>query len=191
MLDMHELYWAAGFLEGEGSFTPNAKRNSCQISAPQVEREPLLRLQALMGGNLTLRFEHEKRKGRRSCRWIWRWEMSGKDAAAWMMTLWSLMSAKRRAQIEKAISAWKSVPLHATVKVMKRCRKGHDLSGSDGFMARAKDGPDGFRLRCKVCQRAFRDAWNPVRAAKRREAYAALRQELGAVEATRLRDRRS
>lgn len=46
-----DLAWAAGFLEGEGSFCIRSN-GRWFLGAGQVDREPLERLQALFGGNI-------------------------------------------------------------------------------------------------------------------------------------------
>jgi len=105
-----ELYWAAGFLEGEGSFVaasaacrtrPERKTVTIRLSACQVQIEPLERLQRIFGGYIRS-YPHYKN-------WspLFRWEVSGRRAAALMFTLWSIMSPKRKAQIENAIAKWK------------------------------------------------------------------------------------
>src|SRR5690349_1350424 len=53
-----DLAWAAGFLEGEGSFQRTGrpgKAGSMLVSAPQVNAEPLMRLQTILGGRVGLR----------------------------------------------------------------------------------------------------------------------------------------
>lgn len=51
-ISLVQLGWAAGFLEGEGSFTNGG--SPC-VSAGQVQREPLERLSALFGGRISQR----------------------------------------------------------------------------------------------------------------------------------------
>ncbi len=88
-----DLYWAAGFLEGEGSFL--AHTGCCRVSANQVQRQPLERLAFLFGGSI----RYHKNK-------IWVWRINGTWARGVMMTLFGLMSFKRKGQIRKALSAW-------------------------------------------------------------------------------------
>jgi hypothetical protein len=96
-----DLAWAAGFLEGEGSFgTTNGLSRTPHVTCPQVQREPLERLQQIFGlGHIY------RREGR-----IWTWQQSGQHAAAIMMTIYTLMSPWRQEQIEKALEVWRTRP---------------------------------------------------------------------------------
>lgn len=115
-----DLHWAAGFLEGEGSFG-RGSRHGVYIVAPQVQREPLERLQRLFGG--TLRLDAKRRAGRQP---IFRWRLFGVRAVGLAFTLYGLMSPRRRAQIATAISHWKQGGVAARYR--KFCAKGHALS---------------------------------------------------------------
>jgi hypothetical protein len=93
------ISWAAGFLEGEGSFgywgtTP-------KVVCPQMQREPLERLQRIFGGTIGIRGRQHP---------ISYWWANGTLAISIMMTVYSLMSPKRKKQIEKAIAVWKTKP---------------------------------------------------------------------------------
>ena len=54
-VDERELAWAAGFLDGEGNFSCDLRSNKAKmtIQAAQVEPQPLERLKAVLGGNVT------------------------------------------------------------------------------------------------------------------------------------------
>ena len=105
MIDLKELYWAAGFIEGEGTFGSARGRPpkcgglgawSIQLSANQVSLEPLERLQRMLGGTI---YKYKK---------ISAWVVCARRAFGMMMMFWPLMSQRRRAQIELVISRWKS-----------------------------------------------------------------------------------
>ena len=85
--DSSGLYWVAGFLEGEGCFRPPPK--SACISASQVQLEPLLKLQSICGGSVYLM---KRKKSQLNHQPAWRWNVNGRPAAEWAMTLYSLMS---------------------------------------------------------------------------------------------------
>lgn len=85
------LTWAAGFLEGEGCFY---WRNTEMIAAGQVQKEPLLWLQQMFGGNIAL-----KKNGKNA---IWSWLVCGSRARGIMLTLFPLMSTRRKEQITTA-----------------------------------------------------------------------------------------
>ena len=127
MIDIRELYWAAGFLEGEGWFgykIQHTKSNyfvgTYKINAVQVQREPLERLQRLLGGKIWLiRRQNPKHND------IWSWEQWGVNALGAMYTLYTLMSPKRQDQIKQAIEKWKARPLAARYRT--HCLRGHKL----------------------------------------------------------------
>ncbi len=99
-----DLHWIAGFMEGEGSFMrkkhdANGKLYyATSVSAAQVQHEPLERLQRWLGGHVRLR--PSKIPGRSDC---YHWGVSGSRARGVAMTLFSLMSPKRKKQILVAL----------------------------------------------------------------------------------------
>ena len=97
-----DLHWAAGFIEGEGCF--DKSNGSGRVSVNQVNQEPIDKLLALFGG--AAKYYHKRRgtihKSQPSP--IWNWYASGSRARGIMLTLYSLMSAKRKEQIRNALS---------------------------------------------------------------------------------------
>lgn len=91
-IDLKELYWAAGFMEGEGSFGSRKHRNLRNIhsrcSAYQKQREPLERLQKIFGGKIYT-------DGTRG----FSWNANGTLARGVALTLYSLMGSRRKEQI--------------------------------------------------------------------------------------------
>jgi hypothetical protein len=110
-LKVHDLYWAAGFLEGEGWFGwLSQKKGKPAITCPQVQREPLDRLVRIFGANVYLR-KGQRRIGKYEINGsMWCWQTSGRKAAAIMMTLYCLMSPKRQKQIHSTLEKWKANP---------------------------------------------------------------------------------
>lgn len=93
---MTQLGWAAGFMEGEGTFNVNhsslGRMASSKCSATQKQREPLERLEAMFGGSVRP-FKAN----------YWRWTVYGARARGVMFTLFSMMSPRRREQIKVAL----------------------------------------------------------------------------------------
>lgn len=108
-----DLEWSAGFLEGEGSFIES--NSACRVTAPQMQRAPLERLHGLFGGSLTQRRDTH----------LHVWQLSGVAAAGLMMTLYGLMSPRRRGQIFTALSRWRRAGVHHRFRYT--CRLGHPL----------------------------------------------------------------
>jgi hypothetical protein len=91
---LRDLAWAAGFLEGEGTF--HHTKNSQVVKAPQKQREPLEKLQAIFGGSIRLlRFGDNPN--------IFLWSVSGTRARGVMTTLFVFMSPARKEQIRAAL----------------------------------------------------------------------------------------
>lgn len=86
-----DLEWAAGFLEGEGSFIKAA--GTQRVSAFQNSLEPLLKLKSFFGGTIS-----PQRVGNQ-------WQIAGARARGVMMTLFSLLSERRKVQIRGALGA--------------------------------------------------------------------------------------
>ena len=93
-----DLYWIAGFLEGEGGFRKGGNSKYSQtVYASQVQKEPLERLQKFLGGSL----KPQGKRGTHSSHW--RWNAYGNRARGIMMTLYTLMSPRRQEQIKQAL----------------------------------------------------------------------------------------
>lgn len=95
---MADLAWAAGFLEGEGNFGVNHRklgRSASQVvRATQKNLEPLYRLQRFLGGAV----KPLRQDG------YGEWRTYGVRARGIMMTLYSFLSAKKRADIQFALN---------------------------------------------------------------------------------------
>lgn len=97
---VRDLAWAAGFIDGEGSFLWNG--SSEMISVPQKDKELLVKLQTLFGGGLTAR---PTKYGYR----MNVWQVYGARARGVAMTLYSFMSDRRKAQIGQMLAAERMV----------------------------------------------------------------------------------
>ena len=91
---VRDIHWAAGFIEGEGCFGPTG----CLI-ASQVQKEPLEKLQRWFGGRLGLHAP-PSHKGNP----FWTWGVHGARARGVGMTLYQLLSPKRREQFKKMVA---------------------------------------------------------------------------------------
>jgi hypothetical protein len=123
MITTKDIAWAAGFLEGEGCFRINFKKSSPgyrgpRVTANQVQKEPLERLQKIFGGHINLvKFRTYKNP-------IWDWQINGANAIGVMLTIFDFMSPKRKARIKEVIAAWKDGrALYGPAK--KECAQGH------------------------------------------------------------------
>ena len=88
---IRDIAWAAGFIEGEGHF-----RSRSQVTAVQVDVEPLNRLVALFGGSIV---PHTRAGNKHGWQASWTWRASGARARGIALTLYPLLSARRQTQI--------------------------------------------------------------------------------------------
>ena len=134
------LAWAAGFLEGEGSFV--ASGSSMTVCAVQVQREPLTRLEALFGG--TLRCYVNKRGTA-----VHRWTLHGAHAVALSFTLYTFMSPRRREQIRQMVAAWKLRPGRNN-RLKTQCPRGHAYTPENTYrMGKSRS------RGCRECYRTY------------------------------------
>ena len=148
-----DLYWVAGFLEGEGYFYASPKHHGAiQVGACQVQREPLDRLAGFLGGRFHRKLYEPKARDQ------WAWTLGGSSAVGLMQTVYALMSPKRQEQIRKALGTWRTWGVNNKHKHL--CKRGHLLSG-DNLMSH----PLG-RRRCRACARV---KWAEFASRKRRE----------------------
>lgn len=87
-----DLAWAAGFLEGEGSFL---YQGTAVVKTCQKQKQPLHKLKSLFGGNIWV--DH-KNQGRSS-----EWSVHGKRARGVALTLYGLLSDRRQWQVRKML----------------------------------------------------------------------------------------
>src|SRR5262245_32700072 len=108
-----DIAWAAGFLEGEGTFQI---ARAILVSACQIQRQPLERLQELFGGAIRERLTP---KGKL----IHYWQVYSQMAASIMMTIYPLMSPNRQKQIRIALENWRKRQIAQQQKTA--CPRGH------------------------------------------------------------------
>lgn len=147
MISPIDLAWAAGFLEGEGTFAFGQRlkdgrpdQGSAHVAACQVQREPLERLHRLFGGNDPVEY-HWLGPSKTKSAWFWR--VYGIRAVGTMMTIYRFMSPQRRARIRLALDRWRSAP--GQHKKWSVCSRGHDLT-----LAKARTGRNG-NGQCSRC----------------------------------------
>ena len=138
MVKTLDIAWTAGFLEGEGTFRIT-KSNSVNVTAPQKGREMLDRLVSLFGGQV---YGPETTK-----RNIYQWQLNAESAVGLMMTVYSFMSIKRKGEITKALTKWRSLPLRNSkyIEVFGTCKGGHEWIEENIWTE--KNG----QKRCKSC----------------------------------------
>ncbi len=182
MIDIGDLKWIAGFLEGEGSFSYS---KNIRVQASQMRRWPLEKLNSLISGKIHPVYSKNKPWGEKN---YWLWDLSVLNSAALMMTLYPLMSPYRQGQIKKSLIEWKkhygrSSPF---------CRRGHEKDGNTVTL------PNGDTY-CKICRIEgmkkcyLRQKDDPIYKKKRAEASIKWRRKYPekAVERSRISNQKA
>ena len=105
---IEDLHWLVGWLEGEGSFRTNVTKKgltSVQVCGCTTDHDVAARAASLLG--VTLRLETARPV---NCKPIYRLAASGRNAVAWMMTLYPWMGERRRSAITHALETWYQRP---------------------------------------------------------------------------------
>lgn len=92
---LRDLAWAAGFLEADGHFAGDGHVH--RVTGIQTSPEPLLWLQAMFGGSVRYYPTAQAKRGDR-----WHWLATGARARGVMLTLYPLLSGRRKAQVRVA-----------------------------------------------------------------------------------------
>ena len=95
MITAEDVAWAAGFLEGEGTFVVS---HSPRVQATQTSLPPLEKIKALFGGTIA-----RKKKYKDTHTQAYVWTLSGDGAIILMKLIYPFMSTRRQAQIQAAI----------------------------------------------------------------------------------------
>jgi len=132
------IVWGAAFLEGEGCFTWVKTGESARIDACQKQVEPLTRLQRWFGGTIRHKIQKKKIRNNSETTWIYTWALNGTNAVALMMTLYDLMSPKRKEKIRYIISLWKKKG--CSPQYRKTCKNGHEWTSENTRIYRPKRG---------------------------------------------------
>ena len=94
---LRDIEWAAGFFEGEGSFSHN--RGSGYVCISQNNSWPNEKMQRLFGGTLKFKQVDAKRNPHITSFWF----ITGPRARGFVMTIYSLLSPKRQMQIRAGL----------------------------------------------------------------------------------------
>ena len=134
-----ELYWTAGFLDGEGSFSlcGGKPAKTPRIQVTQADVFGLHKLWALFGGGTV-------RKGQLSAlsrKPLHVWVLTGPRAVAVMLSIYPLLSPTRQHQIERVLAVWRTTGTstgeghhgittsdHEALEAMRRVQRGEGLT---------------------------------------------------------------
>jgi hypothetical protein len=100
-----QIGWIAGILEGEGSFgLTNNKTTPC-IWLGMTDKDTVEKLRDLIDPSQDISISEDNRKD--TYKPVYRLTLNNKRAVGWMMTIYSLMSERRKAKIRECLTAWK------------------------------------------------------------------------------------
>ena len=103
------IYWAAGFFDGEGSSAlavdkrSRGSNGSTIASVSQKDPELLHKMRRLFGGSVGPRKVRSVIRGKHYTGTSYAWQISGPRARGFLMTIYSLLSARRREQIRRTL----------------------------------------------------------------------------------------
>ena len=156
-MDMKDLYWLAGIIEGEGSFIyPHIKLKdgSKGQGYPRVQvkmtDEDVVRKCQKVAGVGKVHGPHQPPGNRKL---TWTWAVTKKvDGTALMQTLYLLMGTRRRSKIIECLQEWLADdhPGCGSVEAAKtHCPQGHPYDEENTFHTN-----NGRRL-CIICHRIY------------------------------------
>ena len=156
-LDSHELAWAAGFFDGEGTVLSRkrSKWRELSLSVPQSETSTLRRFHAAVGGIGKLRGPYTtKIKGRDFLPRYILHAYGLEDVQAILAMLWKWLSDPKKLDAKLAMADCMPFELaRVQRKANPLCKRGHPLTGpnADVHMQKIRRG---YTVRaCRCCQR--------------------------------------
>jgi hypothetical protein len=149
-MDIKELYWLAGIIEGEGCFDATRRRSNGahypHITVNMTDEDVVRRCHAVAkvgtvyGPHLSPSRAHHQP--------IWTWKV-GKmaDAVGLMMTLYPIMGERRQAKIRERLAMWQAEDHPGRNPKLTHCHRGHLYDDENTYTT-----PSGIRS-CRECTR--------------------------------------
>jgi len=119
MTKITDIYWLAGFLDGEGYF---GYQHGNIITISQTDLDLVERTKKIMKTNSSIKLTKAKKDNHQDKYTL---TVSGTLAVQWMMTLYSIMSLRRKIRIRETLNYWKESKNRQ--KGADYCTKGHPL----------------------------------------------------------------
>jgi hypothetical protein len=137
-MEINKIYWLAGILDGEGCFRFNGTPH---IQLLMTDLDIVERVRSITGTISQIysrdRSDNLKRQ--------YHLHINGKKAIEWMMTLYPIMSVRRKEKIREVISQWKDMRNRISDDF---CSKGHKLVRGNVVI-------DGGTIRCRICRKLY------------------------------------
>lgn len=102
----NDIAWLAGLLEGEGSFSVVSFMPKIQLS--MTDEDIVQRAASILGTNVTGPYKSKQlTKAGGAKKPVWYVNVTGSRAAAWLMTIYTLMGGRRQQKIYGVLAKWK------------------------------------------------------------------------------------
>ena len=110
-MKLEDFRWLAGLLEGEGAFMWLRRQRTLKVYLGMTDRDIMERARALIGKTRpSYGVNHKPASNRPTRKTMYVLYAHGARAAGLMMSFYTLMGFRRKAQIKKALTQWKGVP---------------------------------------------------------------------------------
>ena len=107
-----DIAWVAGLLEGEGCFQNHPTQVTPRIVLSMSDQDTVEKYAKVVGATAQIFVRNfANKKSAFVC------TISGRLAIGWMMTIYPLMSVRRRGRIKDVVAKWKSRPSRPGNKV--------------------------------------------------------------------------
>ncbi|SRR5258706_9630297 len=134
MIKLHEIYYIAGLLEGEGYFGYSGGPN---IQMTSTDLDTMEKFKSITKATNSIRITKSLNPNYKD---IYNLNLCASLAVQWMMTIYTEMSSRRKEQIRKTLAQWKQMPNNSGY-----CRNGHILSGVNAILQ------SNGHMKCYIC----------------------------------------
>ena len=145
MPTVQEIAWLAGLVDGEGSFGKQSRRAAPYnpaITLTMTDVDVVERAARIMGD--VAHVMPRDLQWPASYKTPWTVRLTGRRAAAWLMTLYPLMCARRQERFREILIRWIRRPVTTHIGT-GHCKRGHDYA----VVGQTK------RHECRACRRLW------------------------------------
>lgn len=145
-MDIKIIYYIAGLLEGEGCFD---YKDCPRIILGMKDEDTIVKARTLLKSDNKIEIRNPTKPNHNT---IYRIVISGNLAVQWMMTLYPLMSRRRKEKIRELLIKWKLQK--SRDRGVDYCINGHPLLIQDvDYYLRNED--SNSSKRCKICHKEY------------------------------------
>lgn len=120
-MNTNELYWIAGIFEGEGCLsiaTANRKSGgSISVYVGMTDKDVIDRLDSIYPGK-----RYERKHQGKKWKTLYLWQLNGKDAYAFIKTIYPILGERRKARADELIALWESPDANHNRRAFLRSR---------------------------------------------------------------------